>query len=622
MANKGTINQENSRLKKGTIIFDDEIKELSAKQVIIPGEQGKQAYVIPDFSQNIGNGNQALIYHCYGQEDNKQYIIKLYIQKMINEQKLEKVLRVLQTNGYQERARYVTKIIDYGVFKYEDIIFRYVVMPLYIPLTMSSLVMPNGIIKPEDAYSRRLASLVYQVNEGLKYLHSMQIYHGDIKPDNIMWDSTTNNIVIIDLGGSVIASKEGKSTTAVAVTKDYLPPEITLHSERMSSFVDYYCFGISLAEMMIGIFPKKEDEVREKYTLTEQIGLIYVPSSMPDYFKNLLAGLLYYEPNKEQREKLRWGGSLVDKWSDYMREGAYKQAATMDSRSKELKIAKQDIERSAKRRLNFASEIAVGDDFVICSYLDELVDELAKNPESGIRDLIEGTRFPEQKIGGDIYPIFKNVMKELQDVNPNAGETPEYVFWKFVFKYGSKKENIAFPGFKGIKNLEGLAKELYATLKTLKKKNYAFGEWNKNAKDNNRAKSTTFAMLFHNKILSTYLKEQQDIDPEIIQACELVEKDFSKYKQTYSGRSIAYMYFIAYKILGLEAFSVNSKQYRNYDEFMTDMYKMSQSEEGAKKALEAWKSIVNGDLFNPDFYAWLMCQRGLNGAGTMNYKQN
>ena len=177
MANKGTINQENSRLKKGTIIFDDEIKELSAKQVIIPGEQGKQAYVIPDFSQNIGNGNQALIYHCYGQEDNKQYIIKLYIQKMINEQKLEKVLRVLQTNGYQERARYVTKIIDYGVFKYEDIIFRYVVMPLYIPLTMSSLVMPNGIIKPEDAYSRRLASLVYQVNEGLKYLHSMQIYH-------------------------------------------------------------------------------------------------------------------------------------------------------------------------------------------------------------------------------------------------------------------------------------------------------------------------------------------------------------------------------------------------------------------------------------------------------------
>ena len=91
MANKGTINQENSRLKKGTIIFDDEIKELSAKQVIIPGEQGKQAYVIPDFSQNIGNGNQALIYHCYGQEDNKQYIIKLYIQKMINEQKLENI---------------------------------------------------------------------------------------------------------------------------------------------------------------------------------------------------------------------------------------------------------------------------------------------------------------------------------------------------------------------------------------------------------------------------------------------------------------------------------------------------------------------------------------------------
>ena len=45
MANKGTINQENSRLKKGTIIFDDEIKELSAKQVIIPGEQGKQAYI-------------------------------------------------------------------------------------------------------------------------------------------------------------------------------------------------------------------------------------------------------------------------------------------------------------------------------------------------------------------------------------------------------------------------------------------------------------------------------------------------------------------------------------------------------------------------------------------------
>ena len=45
--------------------------------------------------------------------------------------------------------------------------------------------------------------IIYQLKEAIKYLHSKNIYHFDIKPENLMIDENLN-LIIIDFGFSEV----------------------------------------------------------------------------------------------------------------------------------------------------------------------------------------------------------------------------------------------------------------------------------------------------------------------------------------------------------------------------------------------------------------------------------
>ncbi len=102
-------------------------------------------------------------------------------------------------------------------------------------------------------------SLAIRVTEILEFIHQQNLIHKDINPANIVWNSTTDQIKIIDFGISTRLSREMlavRNPSALEGTLAYMSPEQT---GRMNRAVDYrtdlYSLGVTLYELLAGQLP-------------------------------------------------------------------------------------------------------------------------------------------------------------------------------------------------------------------------------------------------------------------------------------------------------------------------------------------------------------------------------
>jgi len=92
---------------------------------------------------------------------------------------------------------------------------------------------------------------MYQLVKGLEYMHSLTVWHRDIKPDNILiYDN--NRIVFTDFGLSRFGALSGNMYTVPVVTAFWRAPEIFLGAESYGPEIDIWAMGIILGEMAIG----------------------------------------------------------------------------------------------------------------------------------------------------------------------------------------------------------------------------------------------------------------------------------------------------------------------------------------------------------------------------------
>ena len=87
---------------------------------------------------------------------------------------------------------------------------------------------------------------VYQIVEGMKFVHFNKIIHRDLKPSNILIASD-GTIKISDFGISKLMSIEEQSTMTKNVgTQKFMAPEIIDDNENYNEKVDVYSFGVLL----------------------------------------------------------------------------------------------------------------------------------------------------------------------------------------------------------------------------------------------------------------------------------------------------------------------------------------------------------------------------------------
>jgi len=104
------------------------------------------------------------------------------------------------------------------------------------------------------------------VAQALTYIHSNNIIHKDIKPENIIINPTAREVKITDFSIASRLSKEiiNNNPNQIEGTLAYMSPEQTGRMNRTLDYrSDFYSLGITLYEMLTGKLPFSNNDVME-----------------------------------------------------------------------------------------------------------------------------------------------------------------------------------------------------------------------------------------------------------------------------------------------------------------------------------------------------------------------
>lgn len=157
-----------------------------------------------------------------------------------------------------EEARTLAALNNEAVVKVIDIFDEngtsYMVMPFVEGVTLQSMVEKNGPMDYEMA-----VNYIVQVCEALSYIHSKNILHRDVTPDNIII-TPSQKIVLIDFGSArkFVDNKTQRHTTIVK--KGYAPLEQYSATSRKGAYTDLYSLGAVFYYILTGERPMDATE--------------------------------------------------------------------------------------------------------------------------------------------------------------------------------------------------------------------------------------------------------------------------------------------------------------------------------------------------------------------------
>ena len=119
-------------------------------------------------------------------------------------------------------------------------------------------------VKNEGALSETIAlKYIRQIADALKYVHSQNRLHLDIKPGNIMVNSM-DNAILIDFGASKQYDEvDGENTsTLLGKTPGYAPIEqMSNNVKQFTPATDIYSLGATLYKLLTGVTPPDATEI-------------------------------------------------------------------------------------------------------------------------------------------------------------------------------------------------------------------------------------------------------------------------------------------------------------------------------------------------------------------------
>ena len=103
-------------------------------------------------------------------------------------------------------------------------------------------------------------NLLQQLASAVDYCHSRGIYHGDIKPANIMIDRA-EHVVLVDFG----VASQIDSGGVLGGTAEYMAQEL-FNGSAQSAVSDVYALGVTAYQMLAGMPPFTGDTMRLAYS--------------------------------------------------------------------------------------------------------------------------------------------------------------------------------------------------------------------------------------------------------------------------------------------------------------------------------------------------------------------
>ncbi|KAL3316658.1 Serine/threonine-protein kinase MRCK beta [Cichlidogyrus casuarinus] len=184
-------------------------------------------------------------------------------------------------------------------YTFQDEKFLYFVMDFYNGGDMLTMLTKFGDSVPEEITKFYVAEMILAIDS----LHKLGYVHRDIKPDNVLLDSS-GHIVLADFGSCLRIEKDGlvRNNTPVG-TPDYISPEILRASESgQGTFgieCDYWSLGVVMYELLFGETPFYSENLVETYKMIMNFSLYYkVPGECSEEATNLMSNLICDRVNR------------------------------------------------------------------------------------------------------------------------------------------------------------------------------------------------------------------------------------------------------------------------------------------------------------------------------------
>jgi serine/threonine protein kinase len=271
--------------------------------------QGKtQGFVLGPYivMDALGSGSMGTVYRAQSKNDGQWYAVKVLPRRsMWNVRLARRKVRVFEECVHPSVVPFVDVGTSGGM--------HYLSWPLVEGETLDKVVATAGVLPPAI-----VAQYALKAAEGLEVIHNKSLFHGLIKPSNLMIGKA-GEVYILDLGiGSLLAESEGESlvdtmSTANSVVSglDCASPESIMDPTKLTPAGDQYSLGCVMYYCLTGRFPFPEGTAAEKMIAQQTRQPESLQELVPDMASGLVA-VVQKLMDKTPENRFATSGAIVE----------------------------------------------------------------------------------------------------------------------------------------------------------------------------------------------------------------------------------------------------------------------------------------------------------------------
>lgn len=248
------------------------------------------------YKRKIGRGSFSSVYKGYNKINNLPVAVK-----KINDDIVSKMKKYIK-----REIEVMKKLKHKNILKLYEVIYEnnniYLVLEYCKYGDLSFFLKKNRLTEPQ------VKNFLCQIVDGLKYLHNFNIFHRDLKPQNILIDRNLN-LKITDFSFAKEDNEENLSQTMCG-SPLYMAPEI-LNYQEYTNKTDLWSIGVIMYELIVGKTPYRAKNIVNLVKNIRNRDVI-IPKNIhiSSNCKHLLFSLLEKDPDK----RITWKNFFLHPW--------------------------------------------------------------------------------------------------------------------------------------------------------------------------------------------------------------------------------------------------------------------------------------------------------------------